>query len=363
MPDPRRDPLGPGRGRDPFNGGPGGDVPIEGPIGGRPPPRSHLEFDVTSWPGDRLVGRDSVRIHVSGTAKLVVEAGGHVGSTPVGKVEVRLGDGDFQPATRTGLDGLGWAFTGEATRHEVGSPDGGRLLITARAKSGTLRQVRHHTVTVVFDRERPDLTITRPEHGDVVERRGPPYDVVVEGTASDRDTGIERVECGLDRGSLARARSLGRGWKQWRAEVSLPEVGEHEVVARARDRAGNTAEESVTVEVRLEPPVLEIESALGRAWSAPEGLTTQVAGEASDEVSGVSAVSWALDDGPLHEIEPSSGGDRADWRTAIRIPTADTDEVVLRAEDGVGLMTEETLDSNAIWQLFFQALAKESVDS
>ncbi|MCK0116106.1 plastocyanin/azurin family copper-binding protein [Isoptericola sp. S6320L] len=112
-------------------------------------------------------------------------------------------------------------------------------------------------------------------------------------TATDAGSGVETVEYDLD----------GAGWTEYTEAVVVDEPGEHELVARATDAAGNVSPESVTtftvvagdgggdtVAPVVEPEVSGEQDADGAyLGSAAVALT------ASDDGSGVESVEYDLD--------------------------------------------------------------------
>jgi hypothetical protein len=96
------------------------------------------------------------------------------------------------------------------------------------------------TVTKPADQTKPTISITSPSNGATLTTDS----ITVEGTASDADSGLAKVEVKVGSGSYSGA----SGTSTWSAQVTLAE-GENTITAQATDKAepANTATDSVTV--------------------------------------------------------------------------------------------------------------------
>jgi hypothetical protein len=124
-------------------------------------------------------------------------------------------------------------------------------------------------VLVSADSQDPTVGITYPlENGTIMGT------ITVEGTASD-DTAVDRVEVRVDDRSWALATG-SESWSYTLNTVALTD-GAHTITARATDTSGNTAEDSVNVDVNNEitgPSITLLSPNGGEVWEV--GSTQQI---------------------------------------------------------------------------------------
>jgi fibronectin type 3 domain-containing protein len=93
------------------------------------------------------------------------------------------------------------------------------------------------------DTTAPTVTITSPKSGSSL----PHGSILVKGTAADNTggSGVNTVQVQVDAGALATATPFAPGnWSTWSVTVTITTTGQHKIVAKATDNAGNTASSS-----------------------------------------------------------------------------------------------------------------------
>jgi len=271
---------------------------------------------------------------VNGIASCVFEryntVSGELSETPanqnIDKVEVRVGDGaSFQTAVPTGSGGS-W------TRWQLSVNSALRGVVTVTVKisagRGTLRANRSAVRTLMLDNAAPTLSVAANEW------TTPSNSVLVQGTASDLESGIDFVEWQLNGGTFVRA----EGTTNWQASVTLPGLGDHQVAVRARDKAGHVSGmQTVTVHaVDSTPPVLDIVNpGEGAEFTLQDGtVAVEFQGTASDTQTGVGLVEWRLDEqGEYLPVTPMSSDDWSAWRVTVPMTVAGQRVVSFRATD------------------------------
>jgi len=138
---------------------------------------------------------------------------------------------------------------GDGMSIQLGSQDGGDAFIAGIE------------VEVSSDSENPTVGITSPAENDTLMGT-----VTVEGTAQD-DVAVDRVEVKVDDRSWSPAAGTG-AWSYSLNTVALAD-GPHTITARAADTSGNTAEDSVNVDVNNEiagPSITLLSPNGGEVW-------------------------------------------------------------------------------------------------
>ncbi|MEY7972884.1 ThuA domain-containing protein [Saccharomonospora xinjiangensis] len=142
-------------------------------------------------------------------------------------------------------------------------------------------------------------------------------------TATDSGSGVERIEYSLD----------GGDWTPYTEPVVISGDGEHTMLYRAVDRAGNVeTDKAVTVAIDGTDPVVLVSGvADGVVYGDAEDLA--VSWQARDATSGISSASARLDGA---ELEPS---------TTVPLHTLDLGEhtITVEATDRAGNTAEHTL--------------------
>jgi hypothetical protein len=172
-------------------------------------------------------------------------------ATGVAAVEWRLGStGNFQTATGT----TAWTAA-------VAVPGLGSHIIGLRARdhAGNISAVQNVTIQVL-DATSPALSITTPLEGETFTLAANGVTVEARGTASDTQTGVERVEWALDSQSqfTPAIPKAPNDWSTWSAPIPITTAGNHSIIIRARDKttpAGNptTQQRGVIVAEPFQP--------------------------------------------------------------------------------------------------------------
>lgn len=310
-----------------------------------------------STPRSGFVGRS---FDVKGTAfvsmktKEFIKAGGQ-GHTSIKKVDVtkslvqskklqvtlRIGDTEHKPGLVVDGDRVRWS-------HPVRNAKPGQITITARLtgqvvetqeKSGA-GQPQHHSeikpftdtagATVTVDFEGPEVNIS----GQTISI-GPPWHVVIEGTAED-EADLQPVQWQLDQSASGTAENLSGDWSQWRALVSLPDRSQsHAITISARDKVGNSGADSISIPADTMPPILAItQPPLNphRVLWQEGGITVPVQGIAVDTESKLKRVTWRLDDGAEMEAEQISDN-WSTWRLLAALDSPGVHTVAVSATD------------------------------
>ncbi|MET9864250.1 family 16 glycoside hydrolase [Streptomyces smyrnaeus] len=145
-------------------------------------------------------------------------------------------------------------------------------------------------------------------------------------TASDADSGVDGIEYALD----------GGAYQAYTAPVTVTDAGEHTVRYRAKDKAGNTAEEKSVSFTVVEPPDVDTTppSTEGKAEGSKNsdghfiGKAT-VTVTATDDKSGVETIEYSLDGAPYLPYSDPLVVDRAGYHA-----------VTYRATDKAGNTSE-----------------------
>ncbi|MBO8197164.1 DUF1080 domain-containing protein [Streptomyces smyrnaeus] len=145
-------------------------------------------------------------------------------------------------------------------------------------------------------------------------------------TASDADSGVDGIEYALD----------GGAYQAYTAPVTVTDAGEHTVRYRAKDKAGNTAEEKSVSFTVVEPPDVDTTppTTEGKAEGSKNsdghfiGRAT-VTVTATDDKSGVETIEYSLDGAPYLPYSDPLVVDRAGYHA-----------VTYRATDKAGNTSE-----------------------
>jgi peptidoglycan/xylan/chitin deacetylase (PgdA/CDA1 family) len=204
------------------------------------------------------------------------------------------------------------------------------------------------TVTVTVDNSPPDVAIANPTSGSVVKGA-----VAVRADAADAVSGINSVIFKLDGSPVATDTVPPYEWS-W--DTSVSDDGQHTLVARALDNAGNSSEATVTVTVDNSPPDVAI--ANPTSGSVVKGAVA-VRADAADAVSGISSVIFKLDGGPA--ATDTTPPYEWNWDTSVSDDGAHT--LVARALDNAGNSSQaavtvtvdnttfdDVLKSNLFWR-------------
>jgi hypothetical protein len=240
---------------DPTAGGDGGDgqdLPSGAGGPGADPIQLALEI-VTPQEGAEVTGPSTgVTVEVTGTAKVVS------GTGSIESVEVKVGENPYTPATPIAPgDFSGWSATSLVTTSGLQT-----IIARAHHDAGGLELQRSRTIRTVVtpaqpqpDTAPPTLAITNPTEGEAVAlTAGSATQVDVTGTASDADSGVDRVEVSVDTLPAAVNPKAAGDWSTWSATVPIEGSGAHIVAARAFDKAGNESRSTVTFSATTRPP-------------------------------------------------------------------------------------------------------------
>src|SRR5262249_42534120 len=167
----------------------------------------------------------------------------------VTKVEITMGTtGTFLATPIAAGDWSNWSFT---TTPTAAGPVRITALATSKWNIGTLQRTNTGStfvdVQMAPDTTGPTLTITEPTETAITgDETG--KDVTIKGTASDSQSGLQRVEYRLDNGDFQPATLTGNNWS---ATVRIPALNEHTVTIRAWDVSGNQTTKSIKLTVLL----------------------------------------------------------------------------------------------------------------
>jgi hypothetical protein len=218
----------------------------------------------------------------------------------------------------------------------IGLQTGTNLItVTARDAAGN---VGTDTLTVTYaapDITKPAVTISGPTSGASYTASTSP--LTVSGTASD-DTGVTQVSWSTDRGASGNA----SGTANWTAAGIVLQSGTNNVTVTARDAAGNTSTDVLTVTYTIAPsdqtpPAIRILGPTsGTSYTTATSVIT-LGGTASDNL-GVTAVTWANDRG---------GSGFSSGTTSWSVPSvtllSGTNIITVTAQDAAGNVGKDVL--------------------
>lgn len=267
-----------------------------------------------------VISAPSSGASLSGTAVVSGTASDAVG---VAKVEIRVDDGAWQPASGT----TSWSRSLDTRTLSDGSHS-----IAVRA-SDAAGNAATNTVAVSVtnapppDTTAPDVSIASPGQGTTVGGT-----ITATGNASDA-VGVSKIEVRVDSGSW----QLASGTSFWSHSIDTTSLsdGSHTVTTRATDAAGNASSATVGVTVSNAPPADT--TAPSVAISAPgDGASVSgsitASGSASDDV-GVSAVEVRVDSGAWQAASGTSSWSRTVDTTSL---ANGTHTITTRATDAAG---------------------------
>ena len=217
-----------------------------------------------------------------------------------------------------------WSVAGIALK-----PGENVITVTARDASGsTATDVLTVTLT---DQENPTVTIASPTDGPTYST--PNAAVALGGVASDA-FGVTEVRWSSDKG----ASGVATGTTSWTVPSVALSAGANVITVTARDAAGRTATDTVTVtRTDNEPPAVSIASPTANPTHATTTRTLNLAGTAND-VFGVAQVSWANDRG---------GSGAATGTTAWTVPAVTlqlgVNVITVTARDAAGNTAKDVL--------------------
>jgi subtilisin len=184
----------------------------------------------------------------------------------------------------------------------------------------------------------PSIRITSPAAGSTV----PVGMVLVMGTSSDNagGSGVKTVQVKLDSGSYATATPKAPGdWSTWTMPVDIGAAGQHRILSRATDNAGNQAWNSINVNAvtASDTAVPSIRITSPAAGSTVPAGNVAVTGTASDNSggSGIRTVQVKLDTGAYATATPIAP-DWSSWSISINIGSAGSHRILSRATDNAG---------------------------
>ncbi len=164
--------------------------------------------------------------------------------TGINQVTVSINNGAQNVAT---LSGNNWSFS------IPNLSDGTYTIIaTATDKAGNTANT---SITITVDTTKPVVVISSPSNGALLNN----LSTAVTGTASDNPgTGINQVTVSINNGAQNVATLSGNNWS---FSASSLVVGSNVITATATDKAGNTANTSITITVGVNTPIITTPSA------------------------------------------------------------------------------------------------------
>ncbi|MCB7136042.1 OmpL47-type beta-barrel domain-containing protein [Cellulosimicrobium marinum] len=247
-----------------------------------------------------------------GTAAFMLHAHDEEGGSGVASVEYQVGD-QWLPYTTT------VPFT-EPGEHTVS--------YRATDNAGNVSEVGSVTFTVVEDGEDDTTapTVTAEVSGTQDENGAFVGSATATLTATDDASGVESVEYDLD----------GAGWTGYTGPVVVDEPGEHTLVYRATDAAGNVSEETVTTFTVVEEDTGDTTApTVGTEISGTQDEDGAYVGSASvmvtatDDGSGVASVEYDLD-----------GAGWTEYTEAVVVDEPGRHTLAYRATDEAGNVSE-----------------------
>ncbi|MBD8078639.1 OmpL47-type beta-barrel domain-containing protein [Cellulosimicrobium arenosum] len=206
----------------------------------------------------------------------------------------------------------------------------GEYSVSYRAtdEAGNVSEVGTSTFTVVAGDGEDDTTAPTVT-AEVAGERDDDGSIVGSATvtleATDDASGVESVEYDLD----------GAGWTEYTEPVTVDEAGDHTVVYRATDVAGNVSEETTTS--------FTVVAEGGSDTTAPT-VGTEVSGTQDEDGSYVGSASvmvTAMDDGGVASVEYDlDGAGWADYTEAVVVDEPGEHTLAYRATDEAGNVSE-----------------------
>lgn len=194
------------------------------------------------------------------------------------------------------------------------------------------------------DITRPNVAITSPLDGDTISGPSGGVTIHVEGAASDGESGIQEVMIRTETAAyqLVTPASLG-DWSTWSHDVVFHTSGNHQLVARAIDNAGNMRWSVISMEISgvdtIRPTVTITSPASSDSISGPAaGVHVLVEGTAYDGQSGVQTVQIRAQDSGYQTATPGSPGNWTLWSFDKLFTTEGPQQIVARVTDSAGNM-------------------------
>ena len=201
-----------------------------------------------------------------------IQVTGTITDQNINEVTVSVNGGQPQELSLVGTN-----FSGTVTL----SPGSNTLTFRAADKAGNTSQISR---SVILDLELPAVAITLPQPGAVISGV-----VTVTAEASDAMSGVTSVTLYMD-GQMQT--TLSQPPFNFTLYTLIFSSGMHTITVRAKDRAGNESEASVSVTIDNTAPVVVITAPLSGA--VVSGLLT-VSVQANDAISGMASVSLYVD--------------------------------------------------------------------
>ncbi|HEV8614519.1 MAG TPA: Calx-beta domain-containing protein [Methylomirabilota bacterium] len=196
--------------------------------------------------------------------------------------------------------------------------------VTFRANGGSVsRIVTGIGIGAGTDPTPPTVAITAPTSASTYGTKTSP--LTLSGTASD-NIGVTQVTWANDRGGSGTA----TGTTSWTASGIILQAGANVLTVTARDAAGNTATDSVTVTFDVTPPVVTITMPMSGSTYATRTSPLTLSGTASDNVR-VTRVTWANDRGGSGTATGTTS-----WTTSGIILQAGANVLTVTARDAAG---------------------------
>lgn len=171
------------------------------------------------------------------------------------------------------------------------NPGSNNIVVTAQDEAGNSTQ---DTLTATYDTTLPDITITVPTSAPEFTTSGV-VSIDIGGTIGD-DVGISTITWSNARNG---ATGLATGFPLWSASAVPLDNGINVITVVARDTAGNTRNDSITIYLDSQIPTIQITAPTNTGSYNTSQATISVGGTAADDIA-VASVSWTSQGtGPL----------------------------------------------------------------
>jgi hypothetical protein len=278
------------------------------------------------------------------TGAQVVFSGKASSPLNLSKVEVKVGSGVYQLATRSGDSwSFGTLLTSSGTTQTIS------VLATSTSGKTASRSI---LVNVVLeappDTVDPTLTITAPADGSSHYERPEGVLLPVEGTTSDVGSGVKSVHVSVNGGPWQLATAEQANFSRFSFPLKLMQLGQHRVDVRCTDNAERAVTRSVTVAVASRdtsvPVVAVTAPAPGTLITGPfEGVTVNIEGTASDD-SAIAAVELFVNGNPAAvSAVPKNGATLNQWTAPVTFSARGPNIVVVSCKDIYGNRSEQVV--------------------